>query len=213
MDMNRILASVLLMAAGSGGILSAQPVITYTGSPVKPGQTATVTATLSGGGGMAALQMFFSVPAGTTIIPTPGAVVVTLSKTLTCALTGTGGTNYGCVIAGGANVMTDGVLAVFTIQVPASATQFNLTLTNLLGATPFASAVTVTGGSPLVVLLSPCDANGDGVTNLLDVSNVVDQITGVIQPATTDLNGDGKTDVVDLQRVVNAIGGICRTGA
>ena len=49
-----------------------------------------------------------------------------------------------------------------------------------------------------------CDVNGDGVVNVRDVQNIIDQIMGTA-PATADINGDGSVSILDLQILVNDI--------
>src|SRR5262249_38225393 len=62
----------------------------------------------------------------------------------------------------------------------------------------------VTGGSG-----SPCDVNGDGATNALDVQQTVNQALQ-LTPCTADINKDGACNVIDVQRVANAVlGGAC----
>ena len=59
---------------------------------------------------------------------------------------------------------------------------------------------------------SPCDINGDGAVNVLDVQLMVSQALGTA-PCTTKLDGGATCDVIDVQRVVNAaLGGACRLG-
>ena len=56
---------------------------------------------------------------------------------------------------------------------------------------------------------SPCDVNQDGLTNVSDVQQEVNQAIGVAA-CTADINQDGMCNVVDVQRVVNAaLGGPC----
>ena len=57
-----------------------------------------------------------------------------------------------------------------------------------------------TGGTPY----SPCDINRDGVTNVLDVQDIVSQALGTKSLTASDLNGDGVVDVVDIQFVIDA---------
>ena len=56
---------------------------------------------------------------------------------------------------------------------------------------------------------SPCDVNGDGVTNGADVTAAINQALGV-SACTADLDKDLQCSVVDVQRVINAaLGGQC----
>jgi len=58
---------------------------------------------------------------------------------------------------------------------------------------------------------SPCDVNGDGSTNILDVQADVNAALGTIACAPNyDLNKDNQCNIIDVQRVVNAaLGGAC----
>jgi hypothetical protein len=60
--------------------------------------------------------------------------------------------------------------------------------------------------------VSPCDLNGDGIVNVLDVQLMVSQALGTTA-CTNRLDGGATCDVIDVQRVVNAaLGGACRQG-
>jgi predicted outer membrane repeat protein len=53
------------------------------------------------------------------------------------------------------------------------------------------------------------DADGDGVTNAVDVQLVINAALGVAPPGTdADVSGDGKVDAVDVQIVINAALGL-----
>jgi len=100
------------------------------------------------------------------------------------------------------------------VVLPGSACSVGVTFTPAGTATRTATLLISddAGNSPQKVLLSgigvaPCDVNGDGVVNVLDVQLVVNQILGVLTP-TSDINGDGVVNVVDLQLVVNAVLGL-----
>ena len=51
---------------------------------------------------------------------------------------------------------------------------------------------------------SACDINRDGVTNVLDVQDILGQALGTSPYAAGDLNGDGVVDAVDIQFVIDA---------
>ena len=51
---------------------------------------------------------------------------------------------------------------------------------------------------------SACDINRDGVTNVLDVQDILEQALGTSPYAAGDLNGDGVVDAVDIQFVIDA---------
>jgi len=56
---------------------------------------------------------------------------------------------------------------------------------------------------------SPCDIDGDGSTNVLDVQQEVNMALG-ISACTADINKDSFCNIIDVQRVVNAaLGGSC----
>jgi hypothetical protein len=57
---------------------------------------------------------------------------------------------------------------------------------------------------------SPCDLNGDGRVDTLDVQSAINQALG-ISSCTMQLTG--QCSVIDVQRVINAsLGGVCKTG-
>lgn len=56
---------------------------------------------------------------------------------------------------------------------------------------------------------SPCDLNGDGVTNVADVQVAVNEALG-ISTCAMNLDGTGSCDIADVQRVITAaLGGAC----
>lgn len=56
---------------------------------------------------------------------------------------------------------------------------------------------------------NPCDVNGDGITDVVDVQLEISQALEVI-PCTADIDKNGQCSVVDIQRVINAaLGGRC----
>jgi uncharacterized repeat protein (TIGR01451 family) len=69
------------------------------------------------------------------------------------------------------------------------------------------------GGSPTAIvsdptaILSACDVNQNGSTNVTDVQEIVNEALGTA-PASNDLNGDGVVNVMDLQIVMNAALGL-----
>jgi hypothetical protein len=59
---------------------------------------------------------------------------------------------------------------------------------------------------------NPCDVNGDGTVNILDVQAAINQAMG-LAVCTVDLTGNGVCNAIDVQRVVDAaLGGPCVTG-
>jgi hypothetical protein len=60
---------------------------------------------------------------------------------------------------------------------------------------------------------SPCDLNGDGVVNSLDVQIAINQALGLAACTTADLERTGACTVTGVQRVINAsLGEVCRVG-
>jgi len=58
-------------------------------------------------------------------------------------------------------------------------------------------------------LITLCDVNQDGYTNVIDAQTIVNQALGIGSPA-NDVNADGKVNVVDIQIVIDAaLGGAC----
>jgi hypothetical protein len=53
------------------------------------------------------------------------------------------------------------------------------------------------------VTLSRCDVNRDGVSNVMDIQVVINEVLG-LRPATSDINSDGLVNIVDLMLYVNA---------
>jgi len=59
----------------------------------------------------------------------------------------------------------------------------------------------------------PCDLNGDGLVNALDIQITLNAVLALIPCGTADLDANGTCNVVDLQRVIDAsLGGACRVG-
>lgn len=202
------------------------PVFTLTGpSSVTAGQAITMTLNCTGcaSSNLQAIQADVSVNGLTGMMCSAGAQLSAASKTTTCAIVGPG---YRLIAAGiNNNVISDGAEAIFTGTVPSSAagTKLSFTLTNQLGASSSgtapnltATAVTVTVGSPLAVIIpSPCDLNMDGVINATDLGITIEQALGLptTGDSSADLDGNGVVNVRDIVRIIIAInGGACITG-
>lgn len=57
----------------------------------------------------------------------------------------------------------------------------------------------------------PCDINGDGRLNVIDVQLCVNQVIGVAPCTNADINHDGVCNVLDVQKLVNGVlGFICQ---
>lgn len=144
-----------------------------------------------------------------------GPTAVAAAKQFSCAaVTGTG--EFKCLQAGiNQNVLSDGVLGTYTLDIPVNATVGTITVVigSTLGASLDGDGVPVTGNSVNFVLASPiskCDINGDGATNSQDIVLFTNQVLG-LAACSSDLDGDGKCTVIDLSRIINAsLTGVCR---
>jgi hypothetical protein len=68
-------------------------------------------------------------------------------------------------------------------------------------------------GSTATPTGSPCDLNGDGVTNSADVQLAISQALGSTSCSTADLQHAGQCNVIGVQRVITAsLGGSCVVG-
>jgi len=78
--------------------------------------------------------------------------------------------------------------------------------------TPWTGGPVTIGYQPLLfetTKASPCDVNGDGTTNVVDVQQEVNMALGATN-CTADINKDATCNIIDVQRVVNAaLGGTC----
>jgi hypothetical protein len=69
------------------------------------------------------------------------------------------------------------------------------------------------GSLSAISVASPCDLNGNGVVDVVDLQAAVNRALGTSSCGNGDLNGDGLCTVVDVQRVITAIlGGPCISG-
>jgi hypothetical protein len=67
--------------------------------------------------------------------------------------------------------------------------------------------------TPTPAQSSPCDLNGDGKVDTLDVQSAINQALGISACNTAALTGNGQCNVVDVQRVINAsLGLACVVG-
>jgi hypothetical protein len=80
-------------------------------------------------------------------------------------------------------------------------------VTNQVSASGGGSAAANATDLTLIGSYSPCDINQDGVTNVSDVQQIVNEALGVA-PAVNDMNHDGKVKVADVQVVINAALGL-----
>lgn len=72
------------------------------------------------------------------------------------------------------------------------------------------SAATNPNSLTIVTSGNPCDVNGDGALNVLDVQLAIDQAVGVLPCGAGDINKDGKCDQSDYAIAINAsLSGVC----
>lgn len=205
----KVILAALFMLSGSAYAQT----LTLVGSPIRVGSQATISVALSGSQSpatLAAVQWSLAFPSGLTLAPSSGSASAGVGKSVTCGPT----SPQICVSVGlNANVMGNGTIATYSFTPTASGT-LNFSLSGTLGATPDGSAIAVGVGIPLqLTVLSPCDLNGDGTVDSVDLANIVTQIVGLVACTSGDLDGDGKCTVFDAQRLVAAAtGGTCKVG-
>lgn len=209
-----LLALLACAAAGSAQQLT----LSLSGAPgqIRPGTTVTIQAQLSGVGAssLAAWQAAVRSSAGGDWTVTAGPASTAAAKSLASAAQ-TSGDFMALAYGLNSNIYADGAVAVFSLAIPANATPGTVTIqtSNVLGASLAGDAVPLTANTLSFVLASPlsrCDINGDGSTNVQDVSAMVSQVLG-LAACSSDLNADGRCTVVDLSRVISAaLGGVCR---
>jgi hypothetical protein len=212
--MKRILLMTLLLA--SLAIAQSGPSLGVSAPATRPGQTATVSINLAGSAGqnIAASEWSFTVPSGATVTAGPAATAA--QKTVQCGANAQQTTT--CVLYGvNSNTLADGVVATVAVPVApispftsANTTGPSFTLTNTLSASLAGSAVATAAGPAVnIPLLSPCDLNGDGATNALDVVAAVSQVVSGVG-SLKSLSSGSTFGLVDIQRVVNAaVSGSC----
>ena len=124
-------------------------------------------------------------------------------KNLTCTAN-----NAFCLLVGqNATVIGNGVVAAYSLRVPASASgTATLPLSNLLGASAVGDPVTIMSAPAYSLqILAAEDLNGDGIVTAADVTLMTTQaIASQTTPSAciNDLNTDGKCDVLDVFQVV-----------
>lgn len=185
--------------------------------PIRAGNTIQISLSLVGGSGsgIAGIEESITASTGGTITVAAGPADTATGKTPHCEAVASG--VYICVdVALNATTFADGIIHVYTLQIPANAApgQSTVTLGNLAAVNAAGTPVAITGNTlnfTLASPISPCDLDGSGVTDALDLDLAIKQALGLA--TCTDLTGDGKCTVVDIQRVINAaLGGACRTG-
>jgi parallel beta-helix repeat protein len=62
--------------------------------------------------------------------------------------------------------------------------------------------------------VNACDINADGLVNVIDIQQAINQALGISACTTGDVSKDGQCNVVDVQRIINAaLGNGCKVGA
>lgn len=208
----------ILLLACAGALPAQQLTLSVANAPgqIRPGTTVTITAQLTGAAGsnLAAWQASLNSSVGGQWAAAAGPASTAAAKSLASAVQ-TSGEFMALAYGQNANVYADGSVASFSLVIPANATPGTVVLqpSNVLGASLAGDPVPLTANTLSFVLASPlsrCDVNGDGLTNIQDVTFMLNQILG-LAACSTDLNADGKCTVVDLSRVIAAaLGGSCR---
>jgi hypothetical protein len=201
----------LLLLVGASGLLLAQTTLSLSGpATARPGNTITVNLSLSPGGSpTSAFQWFLSTPSGYLVSVTTGDVGTSASKSVLCSAD-----NLYCILYGMNNtVVGSGTLAVYNVSIPvsASAGPAAFSLSELLGASPSGTPVTLSPGPVYNVgVLALQDINGDGKVDRADVLLMFQQmVASRTNPAAclNDQNGDGHCDLFDVVIVIlKAIG-------
>ena len=167
-----------------------------TNLPIRPGQSATVTLSVSGTTAVAGVQWQLSTP------PTGIGITYTTpltSKNIDCLPTG-----VKCVVAAlnTTTIPAGSSVAIATITVAANVAPGNIPLTwsGFVAATPTASPATIGTTPPTLTIkvLKKSDLNGDGTTDLLDYAIAISQVLGTTACTTADLDGNNVCDVVDV---------------
>lgn len=185
--------TILLILLTVLAVFAQTATLSLSSSPglVASGQSVTLTVSLTGGGGPAALQFDVTgVPIGATVTST------VTGKTATCNGSATV-TPTRCVLSGlNLTPIADGAIA--TLQYPQPATAPTETVANPLSATPAGSAgIALTGQ-----VSSKCDLNADGKIDAIDVGLAVTQTLAA--PVGSSINA-----VQIVKVLIAAFGGVC----
>lgn len=179
--------------------LYAQTVISQTGpATVKPGGILTVNLQGQGGTdtGAAAFQWTVAMPSGYTATVQPGPAATAGNKTVQC----TADAISVCLLYGvNATVIGNGVLATYTVHVPANATPgpATFTLSGLVGASSSGTAISTAAGTPYTVtVVDKRDLNGDGKVDAADVQLMTNQV--LAGTCSDDQTGDGACNLMDV---------------
>ncbi len=192
--MKKLLLALFVYAGGCSAQATLQSNVSP--SPVRPGQTTTVSIALSGSpsGGIAGLQWTLTLPAGFTAgMPTLAPAVAAIPKQL--------------VIGGAVSLVFDfnvlpipnGLIATVPVTVPAGALPSNggpVTLTNVVAASPAGVSIPITAGNSSIAVLDVFDVNGDGSVTTADVNAIVSMVAA--GNCTFDVVGNGQCNVLQV---------------
>lgn len=168
---------------------------------LRPGESTTVTITLSGAVAAGPVAYQWDLPDAALTAAPSIAGAAAAGKTISS--NGVRTLVVGPTAAQQASI-GNGILATIVLTVPLSATPgtVNLVPTAMLGASAGAATipVPVTAGPMLVLTILPLlgDLNGDGKVDATDYGIANNQALGIAPCGSADINGDGKCDVLDL---------------
>ena len=168
-------------------------------SGVRPGKTITLELTLATSAAPAGLQWSLSSPL-TLPKPEVGSAAAAAGKDAYCSDAGT------CLIIGlNTNTIQPGPVAVYSVAIPSGRAPGSIMMLELAGvqaANKDGVEIAILAGPPLILSVLPShDLNEDGVTNMADVTLMLDQVLRR-SPCVDDQNGDGKCDLIDVLRVI-----------
>lgn len=170
----------------------------------RPGSTVTVQVNNTGVNA-AAFQWTISNPFTSTTDITIGQAAIDAKKDiLACTID-----SKTCIIVGmNLNVIGNGPIANYTIQIPSNTTPGNqtLSLSSVIAASPNGVSLPLTVGSPYnIAILFKQDINGDGKVDTEDVQIMLSQVIASQQSpgsCTADMNSDSKCDLIDVMIVL-----------
>lgn len=207
-----LLFSCLMFAQSS-------PTLNISGSTnVRPGTSVSFPISLiNGNNTIASLQFtvnYTSDFSGATIVVGNG---ISASKQISCNPSTNSQT---CVIYGiNQTAIPDGLVATLsatlvnpTTVTPEIVSYASNSIYSASALIPSSAITLVAGTTGSDSVLSNCDLNGDGVTNVTDLNLLISWIfNGVTPPVglTSDLNHDGKSNVIDMQVDIDGILGTC----
>jgi hypothetical protein len=184
-----------------------------------PGNTVTIPITFSmSTPTVTGMEFSLTLPAGiTTVSVAAGPTAIAAGKIITSTVNGS---VWNFIVYGSnSHVIGSGDIAFLTLRLSPglSPGARGLSVSNLLFADATGQAVSgIVGIGGIITVqsppISPCDGNRDGIVNVIDIQNSVNQILQ-LETCTTNMNQSGACDVADTQRIINAaLGGSCVTG-